>query len=341
MFATKIGNKKIGTDYTYVIAEIGSNFDGSLTKAKKLIKTAKECGADAAKFQSFLTEELLSKKGFEKKLAFQKGWSESVWDTYKKAELPRMWHKELKEYADSIGIDFFTSPWDCEAVDLLEKLKVPAYKIGSGDITFHKLLKHIASKHKPILLATGASDLSEVSKAIKVIKKEGNNKIILMHSVVQYPSAIRDANLRVLITLRNKFNLPVGYSDHSPGILIPLASVAIGACVIEKHFSLNTRAKGPDHPHSMNPESFANMVREIRLLNLAMGDGIKRPTNSEKETRIIQRRGIWTISDIRKGDTFTEKNVKALRPSIRTSASKYEFIIGKKAKRHYEPYEAL
>lgn len=320
----------------YVIAEIGSNFDGSLAKAKKLIKLAKECGADAAKFQAFKTELLLSEKRFEKKSAFQSRWKKSVWQTYKDAELPRNWHKKLNDYAKKIKIDFFTSPWDFEAVDILTKLKAPAIKIGSGDITYVDILKYIGSKQKPVLLATGASTLKEVEEAVKAIRSTRNNQIILMHSVTQYPSPIEDANLNALNVLKKKFSLNLGYSDHSPGSLIVLASVAMGASVIEKHFSLNPNSKGPDHPHSMSPKAFKKMVDDIRQLEKAKGDGIKKIEKSEKETVIIQRRGIWAIKPIKKGEKFSRKNIMALRPFDSISASKFEYILGKKSKRGIE-----
>ena len=332
----------VGEGYScYVIAEIGSNFDGSFMKAKKLIKLAKKCGADAAKFQSFKTEELLSRNGFERKSAFQSRWKKSVWQVYKDAELPRKWHKELNNYAKKIGIHFFTSPWDFDAVDLLKKLNVPAIKVGSGDITYLEILKKIGSLKKPIFLATGASTIKEVSDAVKAIKSTGNHKIILMHSVTQYPSPIEQANLNVLQTLMKNFRLNVGYSDHSPGSLVPLASVALGASVIEKHFSLNPKSKGPDHLHSMSPKSFAKMVQDIRTLEKALGDGQKRIEKSEKETRIVQRRGIWTIKKIKKGEKFSNNNIKPLRPVKGMSASNYKEILGRKATRDFRPYESL
>lgn len=338
----KIGKKMIGDGHRcYIIAEIGSNFDGSLSQAKRLIKLAKSSGADAAKFQSFITEKLISRKGFEKKLAFQSKWKKSVWDVYQEAELPRDWHKELNQYAKKIGIDFFTSPWDFDAVDLLEKLNVPAIKVGSGDITYLEILKHIASKKKPILLATGASTMKEVEQAVDTIKSVGNNEIVLMHAVVQYPSPIKDANLKVLHTLREKFHLNVGYSDHSPGSLISLASVVMGACVIEKHFTINSKLRGPDHPHSMTPKMFSQMVHDIRLLETAMGDGLKIVKPSERDTRIIQRRSIWTTTQIKKGMSFTSKNISALRPALGVSSSDYHKIIGKKAKKIYHPYTVI
>lgn len=325
----------------YVIAEIGSNFDASLVKAKKLIKFAKECGADAAKFQAFKTELLLSKKGFEKKSAFQSRWKNSVWKTYKNAELPRDWHEKLNDYAKKIKIHFFTSPWDFEAVDILTKLKTPAIKIGSGDITYLDILKYIGSKQKPVLLATGASTLKEVEVAVRAIRSTGNNKIILMHSVTQYPSPLDEANLNALNVLKKKFSLNVGYSDHSPGSLIVLASVAMGASVIEKHFSLNPNSKGPDHLHSLSPKAFKKMVDDIRKLEKAKGDGIKKIEKSEKETVIIQRRGIWTIKPIQKGEKFSKTNIMALRPFNGISASKFKIILGKKSNKSIRAFQSI
>jgi len=338
----RIGGRLVGEGHRcYIIAEVGSNFDASLTKAKKLIQLAKKCGADAVKFQSFKTEELISKKGFQKKVAFQSRWKKSVWDVYKHAELPREWHKKLNQYSRKIGIHFFTSPWDFEAVDLLYKLKVPAFKIGSGDITYTEIIKYIGSKQKPVILSTGASSLEEVNNAIKAIKSTGNNKIILLHSVTQYPSPIENANVKALTTLREKFNLNVGYSDHSTGSLVVLASVALGACVIEKHFTDDPNLKGPDHPHSMNPKSFTNLVCRVRLLEKAMGNGVKKMENIERETRIIQRRSIWTIKPIIKGDKFNKNNIRAIRPALGISATKYGMILGKTSKKKYYAYQII
>lgn len=333
-----IGNKTIGKNRCYIIAEIGSNFNGSLKTAKLLIKLAKKAGADAAKFQSFKTEQLLSKKGFEKKSAFQSKWKKSVFQVYKEAELPRKWHKELNTYAKQLKIHFFTSPWDFEAVDLLNKLRVPAIKVGSGDITYHEILKKIAKLKKPVILGTGASTMKEISDAVNTIKSVGNNKIILMHSITQYPSPIEQANLRALESMKKKFRLYVGYSDHSPGLIVPIASVAMGASMIEKHFTLDPKAEGPDHLHSLDPAEFTNMVNEIRTLEKALGNGIKKIEKSEKQTRIIQRRGIWTKQKIHKGEKFSNLNIAALRPIVGIPASKFNQIINKKATKNFDAY---
>lgn len=335
-------NRLVGENQScYIIAEIGSNFDGSLIKAKKLIKLAKLSGADAVKFQVFTAKGLILKQGFEKKTAFQAKWKNSVWDTYKKAEFPRKWHKELNEFSKKIDIHFFTSPWDFEAVDMLDELNPPAIKIGSGDITYLEILKYIGEKNRPVILATGASTIKEIENAVRVIKSTGNQKIILLHSVTQYPSPIEEANLLVLGELKKKFQLNVGYSDHSSGSLVPIASVALGACVIEKHFTYNPSLPGPDHPHSMDPKSFAEMVNNIRLLEKALGDGIKKIENSERETRIIQRRGIWTIKPIVKTEKFNKYNLRALRPALGVSVIKYNSILGKRAKKKFSAYHVI
>ena len=338
----KIGNVMVGSGHPcYIIAEIGSNFDGSLQKAKKLIKLAKECGANAVKFQSFKTDLLLSKKGFVKKSAFQAKWKKSVWKTYQDAEFPRIWHKVLNDFSKKNRIQFFTSPWDFEAVDLLIELDVPVITIGAGDITYFEMLKYVGKTGKPVILSTGASNMKEVKNAVKIIKSTGNNKIILLHSVVQYPSPIQESNLKVLETLRKKFNLNVGYSDHSPGSLIALSSVVLGAKMIEKHFTINPKSVGPDHPHSMEPKSFKKMIDDIRIIEKSMGSGKKNPVSSEAETRVIQRRGIWTVNKIKKGEKLNKESIKALRPYSGISASKYEKIVGTRAVRNLKQYYAL
>ena len=335
----KIAKKFVGDNHPcYIVAEIGSNFDGSFSKAKKMIKLAKAAGADAAKFQSFTTEQILSRKGFETKTTFQSGWKKPVWDVYKDAEFPLSCHKKLSEYAKKIGIDFLSTPYNSQAVNLLKKINVPAIKIGSGDITDIEFLKFVGKTKKPIFLATGASTMKEVKEAIKAIKSNGNNRIVLMQSITQYPSPIEEANLEVLTTYKKKFSLNVGYSDHSPGSLVMLSSVVLGSCVVEKHFTDNEKLKGPDHPHAMNPNQFAKMVNDIRLIESAKGDGIKKVEKSEKETRIIQRRSVFTITKIKKGQKFTRKNIRTLRPFIGLPASEFGKIINKKAKRNLKEF---
>jgi len=338
----KVGKRWIGISYScYVIAEIGSNFDGSLAKAKKLVKLAKNSGADAAKFQTFVTEKIISPKGFDRKSTFQRRWKKSVWEIYKKAEFPASWHKELSLYCKKIGVDFLSTPYYLDAVKLLVKLNVPAIKIGSGEITNLEFLKYVGKTNKPIFLATGASNMNEVRNAIKAIKSTGNKKIILMQTITQYPSPIEESNLKVLETFKRKFALNVGNSDHSLGVAVVLGSIALGACVIEKHFSDNPKLSGPDHPHSMSPKEFKEMVQQIRLVEKAMGNGIKKVELCEKETRIIQRRGIWTTKKILKGEKFTNENIQPLRPVLGIDVSKYKSLIGKKSKKTLSPFTPI
>jgi N-acetylneuraminate synthase len=338
----KIKNRLIGQNYPcYIIAEIGSNFDGDINKAKKLIKKAKESGADAAKFQSFETNKILSKKGFENKISFQSTWKKSVWDVYKNAELPLDWIKKLNEFAKKCNIQFLSAPYHVEAVDELMKYNIPAIKIGSGEITNIEFLKYIAKQKKPIFLATGASTLKEISLAVKNIIKSGNSKLILMQATTQYPSPIHDTNLKVIEMFRHKFNLNIGYSDHTSGDTAILGSIALGACVIEKHFTLDINSEGPDHPHSLDPIRFKEMVKKIRELESALGNSKKMITKSETQTKIIQKRGIWTTKEITKGENFTKSNIDTLRPCVGLSASNFSKILQKKATKNYSAFTAL
>ncbi len=342
MKSIKIGKKTLGQNYpSYIIAEIGSNFDGSLKKAKRLIDLAKDSGADCAKFQSFITHKLLSEKGFDNTVSFQSKWKKPVWKIYQDAEFPREWHKKLAIYAKKRKIDFMSTPYDFEAVDLLDSIGAPAFKIGSGDITYLEFLKYIAKKNKPIILPTGASTISEIKQAITAIKSTKNKKIILMQSVTQYPSPLEDANIRAMVTMGNQFNLNFGYSDHAPGIIVPLASVALGACVIEKHFTDDKQNSGPDHSHSLNPVEFKEMVRHIRQVERGLGTGIKKVEKSEKQTRIIQRRSVFTIKQIQKGEKFTIDNIACLRPCVGLPASELRKIMNKRAKKSLKPFSAI
>ncbi len=338
----KIKNKIIGEGQPcYIIAEIGSNFNGDINLAKKLIKKAKESGADAAKFQSFQTEKILSKKGFEKKVSFQSKWKDSVWNVYKNAELPIEWIEKLDKYAKKCKIQFLSAPYHTEAVDELVRNNAPAIKIGSGEITNVEFLKYVARKKLPVFLAAGASTIHDVNLAVKTIRSQKNYKIILMQATTQYPSPMKDVNLKVIQEFVRKFQVNVGYSDHTPGYTAILGSVALGACVIEKHFTLDTKSAGPDHPHSLNPEQFKKMVKKIREMELVLGHRKKIIEKSEKDTKIIQRRGIWTVNNIKKGEKFSKTNIEVLRPCIGLPASDFGRLLNKKAKKEYQAFTAL
>ncbi|MDD5096276.1 MAG: N-acetylneuraminate synthase family protein, partial [Candidatus ainarchaeum sp.] len=268
-----IAGRTIGPGHpAFIIAEVGSNFDGSLEKAKKLVDLAKECGADAIKFQTFAAGKIINKASFEKgsEAEFQKKWKKSVWQIYKDAEFPREWHAKIMDYCRKKGIIFLSSPYDREAVDLMEKIGAPAYKIGSGDITFLQLVEYIAKKGKPILLGTGASTMEEIKDAVGVIKKH-NDQLVLLQCVTDYPSTFADANVRAMETLQKAFDVPVGYSDHTPGSVVPVLSVAFGCCVIEKHFTDDKSLPGPDHPFALDPAERKQLVRDVRDAEAALG----------------------------------------------------------------------
>lgn len=335
----KIGKRWVGLDHpAYITAEIGANFDGNLEKAKKLALAAKKAGADCAKFQSFLAEKIVSGKGFAsmKLKGVHGSWGRPVEEVFKDAEFPRQWHKELSDYCKKIGIDFSSAPYDFEAVDLLDKLDVPFIKIGSGEITWHEMLVYIAKKGKPVMLATGDSTLSEVDEAVRVIEETGNRNLILMQCITNYPSKIESANINVLKTYQTAFNIITGYSDHSPGDVVALGAVALGAKVIEKHFTLSKKDKGPDHPHSMEPDEMKNMIDKIRKLESAMGSTRKEVVEEEQETVIVQRRGLYAKRDIPKGKILDKEDIVELRPALGILPKHKELILGKKVKNNIE-----
>jgi pseudaminic acid synthase len=328
-----VGDRYIGDgEPTYIIAEIGSNFDGSLEQAKRLVDMAKEAGADAAKFQSFLPDKIIAKKGFKTKTSFQANWEKSVYEVYSEAMLPREWHQELADYCRGKGIHFLSSPYDIGAVDLLEKVGVLAYKIGSGEIDNLPFLEYVARKGRPMILATGASSLDEVEEAVNAIRGSGNEDIILLQCVTSYPAPIEHTNIRAMVTLRETFQVPVGFSDHSPGSVVPLGAVALGACVIEKHFTLDKARKGPDHPFAMDIPEMTVMIRDIRLLEKALGSPIKQVTPAETETVIIQRRSLFARVDIPAGTVITEEMMEPLRPATGIPPGDMPLVVGKKAR---------
>jgi len=328
----KIGDRLVGEgEPTYIIAEIGSNFDGSLEQAKYLVDLAKEAGADAAKFQSFLPDKIVARRGFETRTSFQAEWQKPVYQVYAEAAFPREWHRELAEHCREKDIHFFSSPYDKEAVDLLDDIGVPAFKIGSGDIDFLPLIEHIARKQKPIILGTGASTMGEIEVAVATIRAAGNKDIVLLQCVTNYPAPFEHANIRAMVTLREAFQVPVGYSDHTPGSVVPLGAVALGACIIEKHFTFDKTRPGPDHPFAMDVPETKAMVRDIRLLESALGSAIKQVTPAETETAIIQRRGLFARVDIPAGAVITEEMIAPLRPATGISPPHLPLIIGRKA----------
>lgn len=340
----QIGKRRVGpNEPTYFIAEVGSNFDRSLDEAYRLVDLAKESGADAIKFQSFLADKIVSEHSFRNlKVGFQSKWKKDVFDVYRAAEFPRDWHEPVARYAASKGIDFFSSPYDLEAVDLLAKLDVPAYKIGSGDVNWLDMVAHVGRQRKPVLIATGAAPLSEVDEAVRTLKAAGCHEICLMQCITNYPSHFENANLRVLETFAKAFpDVLLGYSDHTAGDVVTLGAVTLGARVIEKHFTSSRAREGPDHPHSMEPQEFRTMVERTRALEAALGTSEKVVTPEEKETSIVQRRSLHAGRAIRKGETLGPQDVVALRPSIGIELRMRPGVVGRVARRDIEAGEAL
>lgn len=344
----KINNKVISnTSATYFIADIAANHDGSLTRAKKLIKLCAKAGANAAKFQHFKAETIISQKGFEEigKKSHQSKWKKSVFETYKEASIKFSWTQILKQECKKYKIDFMTAPYDLEYINQVNKY-ICAYKIGSGDITWFKSIKAIAKKKKPVILATGASNFNEVLNAVKLIKKY-NKKIVLMQCNTNYSNKeenFANINLNVLKSYKKNIrNIILGLSDHTPGHSTVLGAVALGARVIEKHFTDDNYREGPDHKFSMNPESWQLMVNETRRLEMALGDGKKKIEKNEYLTSYIQRRSYYAKEEIKKGEIINESKLIPLRPFLKNSISpdKDNLILGKKALRTIKKHHCV
>ncbi|MFH1664874.1 MAG: N-acetylneuraminate synthase family protein [Candidatus Omnitrophota bacterium] len=338
MKAVKIGDRMVGEGYpVYIIAEIGSNFDGDLDKAKHLVDLAIECGCDAVKFQSFCTNKIICREAFDriqeesKIVSFQSKWNKSVFEIYNDAQFKREWHKEIFSYCRGKNISFFSSAYDEEAIDLLEELGVAAHKVGSGEISWPDRLKRFGETGTPVILGTGAATLAEIDEAVRAIRSTGNEDIILLQCVTNYPSLFEDANIRVIDTLRTAFNVQVGYSDHTPGSVVPLGAVARGACMIEKHFTDDKRKTGPDHPHAMDVDDMKEMVRDIRNMEKALGSSVKGVVPSERETVILQRRSLFAARDIKKGDVLDARAIAVLRPQTGILPKDLDIVLGRTA----------
>jgi sialic acid synthase SpsE len=335
----QIGNHTIGEKQpTYFIADVAANHDGSLERAKSLIRLAKQAGADAAKFQNFRAPEIVSDYGFRSmggQQSHQSKWKKSVFEVYADYSIPFEWSEELKATCDEVGIDYFSSPYDFGATDYLDPY-VPAYKIGSGEITWTEALEHIARKGKPVLLATGASDIADVQRAVHAILAI-NPQLVLMQCNTNYTASLENfkcINLLVLRTYHLMFpDLILGLSDHTHGHAAVLGAIALGARVVEKHFTDDTRREGPDHLFAMDPDSWADMVENTRQLERALGTGDKYVTENEQETVVIQRRCLRAKRDIKKGEILTREMVSVLRPAPAEAILPYDLerVIGLRA----------
>ena len=312
----KIADRLVGNgEPCFIIAEAGVNHNGDVNLARQLIDAANEAGADAVKFQTFTADEVVTRSAA--KAAYQQETTspdESQYDMIRQLELSPESFKELYAYTQQKGIIFMSTPFDKGSVDLLNEIGVPAFKVGSGELTNLSLLRYIAGKRKPIILSTGMSRLEEVAEALDAIGGEGGNSVVLLHCVSSYPAKIEDMNLKVMATLRYAFKLPVGLSDHSPGITVPVAAAAMGACAIEKHFTMDKDLPGPDHRASLEPEELKRMVAAIRDVEKAMGDGVKSPAAVEGENKKVIRRSIVARNDIPEGTIITEDMLAIKRP---------------------------
>lgn len=326
----KIGNRYIGKACpVFIIAEAGVNHNGSIKLAKKMIDAAKSSGADAIKFQTFKTENLVTinapKAGYQKRAVPFK----SQFEMLKSLELSRSDFVTLFNYCRKEKIIFLSTAFDTESAEFLWKLGVPAFKISSGELTNLPLLMQIAGYRKPVIMSTGMADLQEVKEGIKAVYSRGNKKLVLLHCTSNYPARFEDLNLKAMLTLKKAFNVPIGYSDHTDGIHIAVSAVSMGASVIEKHFTLDRNFQGPDHRASIEPEGLREMVKNIRDIEKAMGSGIKSPAESENEMKKAARKSIVVDMDIRKGSRLAKGMLAIKRPGTGINPKYFNKIIGK------------
>jgi N-acetylneuraminate synthase len=334
----KIGNITIGEKQPLCfIADIAANHDGDIERAFKLIKLAKKAGAHVAKFQNFQADKIVSEKGFSdmgKQSSHQASWKKSVYETYKDASVPSDWTEKLKNKCDEIGIEYMTSPYDFESIDKVD-FYVDAYKIGSGDITWTEIIEYIAKKNKPVIIATGASSMKDVERAMSVLKKNTDD-IILMQCNTNYTASLENfkcINLNVLRTFKQRYpKVILGLSDHTPGHSTVLGAIALGARVFEKHFTDDNKREGPDHKFAMNPQSWREMVDRANEVYAALGDGVKVIEKNEKDSVKLQRRSIRAKYDLAAGHLIKKTDLDFLRPITEDGLSPYyaSRVIGKK-----------
>ena len=325
-------------DKTIIIAEAGVNHNGSMESAKKLVDVAADAGADYVKFQTFKADTLVTqsaeKPEYQKNLTDK---SESQFEMIKKLELDKSAHDELIKHCEEKGIRFLSTAFDHDSIELLADLNIPLYKIPSGEITNLPYLRHIGRMGKPIILSTGMSTLEEVQKALNVLLESGaeKEKITILHCNTEYPTPMEDVNLKAMLTIREELGVNIGYSDHTLGIEVPIAAVAMGATVIEKHFTLDRILTGPDHAASLEPHELKSMVTAIRNIKKAMGDGIKKPSPSETRNIPIARKSIVAKKPIKKGEHYSEENITVKRPGTGISPMQWDSIIVQISKKDF------
>jgi N,N'-diacetyllegionaminate synthase len=328
----------------FIIAEAGVNHNGSVHLAKKLINVASAAGADAIKFQTFTAENLVTKNS--KKANYQKNTTsrnENQFSMLKRLELNKKMHVKLINHCRNRNIKFLSTPFDCDSINLLKDLGLNIFKIPSGEITNLPYLQCIGKLKKKIILSTGMSNMNEVKSALKILINSGTKKknITVLHSNTEYPTPMKDVNLKAMVTIGKMFNIKYGYSDHTLGTEVDIAAVAMGATCIEKHFTLDRNMKGPDHKASLEPHELKAMIKAIRNIEVALGDGIKKPSNSEIPNIKIVRKSIVAKTTIKKGDILNENNLIIKRPGNGISPMKWYELVGSKSKKNYNEDELL
>lgn len=328
--------------HTLIIAEAGVNHNGDINIAYKLIDEAKKAGADIVKFQTGKPENIVSK--YAKKAEYQiknTESNESQLAMIKRLMLPYDAFIDLNKYCEKQNITFLSTPFDIESIDFLNKFNMPFWKIPSGEITNYPYLVEIAKTHKDVVMSTGMSTINEINDAINLMNGNGSGKVSLLHCNTEYPTPYEDVNLKAMLTLQEKFGLSVGYSDHTIGIEVPIAAVAMGASIIEKHFTLDKNMEGPDHKASLEPNELSEMVRSIRNIEKALGNNKKEVSLSEKKNIDIARKSIVAKMDIKKGDIFTVENITTKRPGSGISPMKWNEVLGQKATRDFKEDELI
>lgn len=329
----KIGNRIIGCgNPVYIIAEMSANHNQSFEQAVKIIGAAKECGADAVKLQTYTPDTLTidcNNQFFRIKGTIWEG--KNLYDLYGEAYTPWEWQPKLKAIANDLGLDCFSSAFDFSSVDFLEEMGVPAYKIASFELVDLPLLHRVAQTGKPIILSTGMASLAEIDEAVKTIRKEGFSQLALLKCTSAYPASANEMNLRTIPHMAETFDVPTGLSDHTLGIAVPVAAVALGACIIEKHLTLSRKEPGPDSAFSLEQHEFKEMVDAIRTVEKAIGEVSYEITAKQKESRVF-RRSLFVTKDLKKGEVFAEENVRSIRPGYGLDPKYFEEILNKKAR---------
>jgi len=328
----KINNRLIGQNQpTYIVAEMSANHNQSYDEAIKIVETAKACGADAIKLQTYTPDTLTidcGNKFFRIENTIWEG--KKLYDLYQESYTPWEWHQKLKNVAENIGLDFFSTPFDASAVHFLEKLNIPVYKIASFEIVDFPLINTVAKTGKPIIISTGMAKIEEIEEAVSILKKSDCTELALLKCTSSYPAKPEDANLRTIPHMLKTFNLPIGLSDHTPGIAVPIAAISLGACIVEKHFTLSRKNSAADSSFSLEPEEFKSMVDNIRIAEKALGT-VSYTISKQQRTTFNFRKSLFVVEDINAGQEFSIENVRSIRPGDGIHTKYFKEILGKKA----------